>query len=168
MKDSSYILGQIRNRATVLRLLSAFKLSRSEAEKQAARELALERRAAQPSTASSITATTEITEANAREVLIRKVFEVAERMRLAPRRRNRLGPYQVDAQTIVKAHVEDPITTSPAPEAAPANEVTVVGVFAGRITAAEAIPDEFFHSSMHDRTTIQWRKSLRGGSTWIG
>jgi hypothetical protein len=163
MSSSSYILNQIRSRATVLRLISGFQLGRAEAEKRAAVELASERRGAKPS--ALITATAEPTVANARQVLIARVMAVAERMRATPARRNRL-PRQAEPPTVIRPHVEDPIAAKPAPAAAPSGELQIVGVFAGRITAAQLIPDsEYRHN---DPVTANWRKSLRGRSTWIG
>jgi hypothetical protein len=175
MSTNGYLKHRIGVRATQLMLLYGIQhgklMKREEALRLSAKEAAAAAREqrAKPTAASTVTAATPITESTARQVLIARVFEVAARMRATPTRRNRLGPYQVDAQTIVKPMSEDPIATTPAPvEAAPANELTVVGVFAGKISSSEIIPDEFFHSSMHDRTSMNWKRSLRGRTTWIG
>jgi hypothetical protein len=95
---------------------------------------------------------------NARAVLIARVQAVSERLRAAPVRRNRLHPHQLDAATVILPHTaDDKATQLPS---TPPNELTVVGLFAGKISSAELLADSEFHSSVHDLTTANWRRSI--------
>ena len=178
MKPSSYILNRIRNRAMTLMLLTPVGrdgqgLSRAEAERIAARELAEQQRASKPSTPPP--PTDQITVSNAKRIFIARVEALAARLKATPARRNRLP--RTPAPTVLP-HTLDPIASSPAPAAAPANELQIIGVFAGRITSAELIDDSEFHTSVSfgDRATNNWRASIernqrmaqRRRGLWVG
>jgi hypothetical protein len=182
--SSSYLRNRISVRATTLMLLHGVRhghlMPREQAQRLAARELAAERRAsAKPSAAPP--PTVEPTIANARAVLIARVMAVSERLKAAPRRRKRLGA--VDLPTIGKSppevilrHTADlaPINS---PQPAPAPEL-VVGVFVGRVTAAELIDDAEFEPRWRaqSQATENWRNSIQANERiaarrrglWVG
>jgi hypothetical protein len=153
----------ISQRATRLWLISLGKLSRAECEKAAARELAEEERQQQRASvlAPSQLASAEPNVHNARAVLLARINLVAERLRNAPVRRNRL-PRQAAPPSVIRPHIEDPIAAQPAPVAAPATELQVIGVFAGRISTAELIPESEFDPrwQAQSQATNNWRSSI--------
>jgi hypothetical protein len=187
-----YIAGEIRRRATRLRLISAMRgdaemIDPAEARLLAAREIAAERRAKERSALQFAAAgTTEgITVANARQWLLDKLAGMAERLKAT-------ANIEVSAPPPpqIRKHVLDPAglsvaDKSPAPSAPTNNEPEqpatepIIGIY-GTVSTAERIDDREFANSLRwgDRALEGWRRSLATNeriarekaerSRWIG
>jgi hypothetical protein len=157
VKASSYIKHRIGVRATQLMLLHGIStgklMKREDAQRLAARELAAEQRKQQQNNKLA-PMTGPVTVHNARAHLLNQLTLIGERLRTAPRRRNRL-PREPE---VVRPHTKDVAPVSPPPQPAPASEPVLI--FNGRATLTELIADCEFHSSVHDLTTANWRRSI--------
>jgi hypothetical protein len=174
MKASDFIKRRIRNRASLLQLLAGAQgnepLDRPAALKQAARDIASERRRAKPSPTAP--AMDKLTPQTARRLFLAYLDTLGRRLRAAPPvRRNRLTPEAVN----VRPHVEDPIAVAPPPAPEPASDPVLI--FSSTSSTAQLVGDDQFHTSLHSPVTQQWRASLerhermrveRGRGRWIG
>jgi hypothetical protein len=157
-----YIAREIARRAGLIRVLSSMAsggdriLDEPAARAMAARHVAAEHRSRRVATRQSGKPS------SVREALLAKLSEIAARAR-APDVRN------IDIPHITKSSATGrPVPTPAVPpprqsEPEPVPEAGLIfGVFGGRVTGAERIPEEEFHTSLTwgSATTQNWRASI--------
>jgi hypothetical protein len=148
---------RISTRASLLQLFNGQGLSRSASERLAATQLANERRQ-RPKPSPTAPAMDKLTPQTARKLFSDYLDTLAQRLRAAPVRRNRLRP-EVNVPTVVLPHTADLAPINPAPALATATEPVLV--FTGRSSAVEFIDDREFDPRWRESiATRSWRASI--------
>jgi hypothetical protein len=158
---------EIKRRATWLRLASAIPsqgdevIDQATAQLIAAQQIGAEQRAKKRSgLLQQQASSTEISVANARRVFLARLAALSERIKAS----SGIVP-PTPAPPEIRKHTDD--DAAPAAPPAPINKQPepeidqVVGVITGRSSSFELIPQSEFHTSMFDRTTDNWRRSIQ-------
>jgi hypothetical protein len=137
------------------------------AERTAARQVAAEQRAKRP-TAALATSTWDGSAETAGDELLRRILAIGSRLResarlgldkLADRKSSATAPREAITSYRVQPRISrrsSLLETNKPPQ--PDSET--VGVFVGNTSSAQLIPDSEFHTSFHDQTTQNYRRSI--------